>query len=113
MAKEFHDLEDSLKKFLVDEQTDNYNTSQANVHKYNNLKLSMDPVKEPRPHLFVRIGISEAYFDIADGKILNGGLGSDTRFVRRWIARNLQRGIFKEMWADAHKVETIDLKLID
>ena len=105
----FHDIEYNMRQYLIDEQSDNYNTSKANVAKYNNLKVSMDPKKEQTPHLMVRIGISEGYFSIDDAKVISGGLGADTRYVIRWMHRNFQRIDFKSLWEEANKTETLDL----
>ena len=106
----FHDIEYSLKQYLIEEQSDNYNTSHANIAKYNNLKASMLPQKEKAPHLMVRIGISEGFFSIDDATVISGGLGSDTRYVIRWLRRNFQRIDFKALWEEANKTETLDLK---
>ena len=107
----FHDIEYSMRQFLIDEQQDHYNSTRANVAKYNNLKVSMDPKKEPTPHLMVRIGISEGYFALDEAKVISGGLGSDTRYVIRWMRRNFQRYDFKTMWEEANKTETVDLNV--
>lgn len=109
MSKEFHDLEDSLRKYIMDEQKVSNAASYQLMHKYNNLTMSMHPSKEGRPHLFIKLGISEACFDIESGKIFNGGLGSDTRLVRNWIIRNIPRGVFKDLWKENNKVEQLDL----
>lgn len=62
----FKDLEDSLKKFMIDEQADAHNVRNMNVTKYNNMRIWMDPAKFQQPHFIVRISISEAVFSLAD-----------------------------------------------
>ena len=39
MSNELHNLEASLKKFLEESQNDHYNSRNANLYKYNNLKI--------------------------------------------------------------------------
>lgn len=107
MFTEFHSLEESLKSFLIEEQTDRYNTYNANLHKYNNLKIYMDPHKNETPHLIIRIGISEAMYNIENGEKIFGGLGSDERVVRRWIGRNLSRLNLNSAWARTNKTKQV------
>ena len=49
MSADTHTLEESLKKFLADEQQDRYNSRNANLYKYNNLKIFMEPKKIQHP----------------------------------------------------------------
>lgn len=49
----FKDLEDSLKKFMIDEQADAHNVRNMNVTKYNNMRIWMDPAKFQQPHFIV------------------------------------------------------------
>ena len=67
----FKDLEDSLKSFMIQEQSDAHNVRTANVAKYNNIKIWVDMAKYQQPHFFVRISISEAVFTINDCTKLN------------------------------------------
>ena len=41
----FKDMEDSLKKFIIQEQSDAHNIKTMNNAKYNNIKVWMDPSK--------------------------------------------------------------------
>lgn len=107
MTSEFHTLEESLKQFLIDAQSDNYNSRNTNFHKYNNLKIYANPAKNQTPHFIVRIGISEAMYDIAKREKLDGGLGSDERLVRRWIDRMAERFDISSIWASATKTKVI------
>ena len=54
----FKDMEDSLKSFIVQEQSDAHNIKSVNTAKYNNIKIWMDPSKNVQPHVTIRISIS-------------------------------------------------------
>ena len=95
----FKDLEDSLKKFLIEEQTDAHTVRNMNVNKYNNLRIWMDPSKYQQPHFFVRISISEAIFMIADCQKINGGLGYEERIVLKWFGRMGIKDKLRELWS--------------
>ena len=62
----FKDMEDSLKNYIIQEQSDAHNVRNINVTKYNNIKIWMDTTKYAEPHFFVRISISEAVFTLGD-----------------------------------------------
>lgn len=94
----FKDLEDSLKKFMLDEQSDAHNVRNVSVAKYNNLKVSMDVSKYQIPHFIIRITISEAVFSLADCAKINGGLGYDERFVIKWFGRMGIKDKLRELW---------------
>lgn len=108
MVDEFHPWQESLKEFLAEEQEDNYNTRSSNMHKYNNLKIYMDPKQNERPHFIIRIRIAEAMFDLDTGDKISGGLGADERYVRKWIHKNLARSDWGSNWGRAKKVEEIN-----
>lgn len=110
MFEEFHSFEESLKEFLAVSQTDNYTSRNANLYKYNNLKIYMDPAKHKTPHFIIRIGISEAIYDIEDGEKISGSLGPDDREVRRWIDRNLSNMNLKMSWIKSKKVKPVIMK---
>lgn len=54
------------------------------VRRYNNLRIRMEK-KYEFPHIIVTIGISEAVFDIIHWYKISGGLGSDERYVKKWV----------------------------
>lgn len=110
MTDKLHSLVESLKEFLAEEQGDSYNSHSANLYKYNNLKLYMDPKKSNLPHFIIRIGISEAMYSIEQGEKISGGLGADEKIVRRWIMRNLSKMNLGLEWAEANKTEVINVK---
>lgn len=99
----FKDLEDSLKTFLVQEQSDAHHAKSANNAKYNNIKLTMDPAKSPLPHVTIRISISEATYSLQDFSKKNGGLGFEERFVIRWFGRYGVKEKLMELWSSAER----------
>lgn len=109
MLDNFHSMEESIKEFLSEEQSDGYNSKNANFYKYNNLKLYIDPYKHTIPHFIIRIGISEAVYNAATGEKFAGGLGSDERYVRRWIERNLGKMDMEFAWKEANKASVVQI----
>jgi hypothetical protein len=101
----FKDMEDSLKSFLIQEQSDAHNVKNVSVAKYNNLKLWMDLTRNPLPHLIIRISISEATFSLADFSKINGGLGYEERFVIKWFGRFGVKEKLNELWNFAAKTK--------
>ena len=101
----FKDLEDSLRKFMLDEQSDAHNVRNVRVAKYNNLKISMDASKYQVPHFIVRISISEVVFSIADCAKINGGLGYEERLVIKWHGRMGIKDKLREFWNTASKIK--------
>ena len=113
MYEEFHKVQESLKDYLIDSGTDKYTSKHATYQKYNNLKLYMEPRKHPDPHFIVRIGISEAMYDLESCKRLTGGLGSDEKMIRRWFERSFNRDELKRAWNDSKKIKNVTLKKDD
>ncbi len=99
----FKDMEDSLKSFIIQEQSDAHNVKSVNNAKYNNIKVWMDTSKYIQPHFFVRISISEAVFNLTDCSKINGGLGYEERFVIKWFGRMGVKEKLKDLWSDAEK----------
>lgn len=110
MFAEFHTLEESLKTFLTESQSDSYNSSNANFYKYHNLKIYMDPKKSRTPHFIIRIGISEAMYNLEKGEKISGGLGTDERLIRRWLDRNLSKFNLNFLWNRSTKVKPVTMK---
>ena len=94
----FKDLEDHLKNFIIQEQSDAHNVRNVNVTKYNNIKIWMDMTKYTQPHFFVRVSISEAVFALDDCSKLNGGLGYEERFIIKWFGRMGIKEKLRELW---------------
>ncbi len=99
----FKDMEDSLKSFIIQEQSDAHNVKTVNVAKYNNIKIWMDLAKYVQPHFFVRISISEAVFALNDCSKINGGLGYEERFITKWFGRMGIKEKLIELWNTAEK----------
>lgn len=99
----FKDMEDSLKSFVIQEQSDAHNARSLNTAKYNNIKVWMDPTKNPIPHVSIRISISEASYSLNDFSKLNGGLGYEERFVLKWFGRFGIKEKLMELWSFADK----------
>lgn len=99
----FKDMEDSLKSFLTQEQSDAHNIKTVNTAKYNNIKISMAPAKSQIPHVIVRISISEAIFSIDGFNKINGGLGYEERLVLKWFGRYGVKEKLMELWNFAEK----------
>lgn len=110
MLAELHSLEESLKAFLTESQNDNYNSHNANLYKYNNLKIYMDPKKNNTPHFIIRIGISEAMYNIEQGEKISGGLGTDERLIRRWLDRNLSKMNLGFVWSRENRTKSVTMK---
>ena len=101
----FKDLEDNLKMYMIQEQSDAHNKGSVNLAKYNNIKISMDPSKNPLPHVTVRISISEATYIINGFSKTNGGLGYEERFVLKWFGRYGVKDKLIELWNSAEKTK--------
>lgn len=99
----FKDMEDSLKKFIIQEQSDAHNVKTMNTAKYNNIKIWMDPSKTQEMHVMIRISISEATYSLNDFSRINGGLGYEERHVLKWFGRFGIKEKLTELWSFAEK----------
>ena len=97
-ARSITKFENSLKEFLINAMTDKYGDAHSYAYRYNNLKVYMDTKREDEPHFYVQIGISEACFAILDGKKLEGGLGAEDTYVKRWSDRTNINNELKNHW---------------
>lgn len=88
----------SLTEFLINAMSDKYGDAKSYAYKYNNLKVFMDPKSVADAHFYVSIGISEACFAISDGKKLEGGLGSEDGYVKRWADRTNIKTELENHW---------------
>ena len=95
------DMEDSLKTFIIEEQSDAHNIKTVNTAKYNNIKISMNKQKNPQAHVIIRISISEATFSLANFTKMNGGLGYEERLVLKWFGRYGVKEKLTEIWKTA------------
>ena len=111
MAGELHILEESLKEELSAEaQNDMHKPKEANIGKYNNLRILMEPGQNKTPHFIVRIGISEAMYNIENGERMSGGLGADERYIRRWFDKTFSKSGLATAWSGANKAKTVTMK---
>jgi len=110
MAYEFHNLEESLKVFFLEAQSDSYNTKGINFHRYNNLKIMMNPKILKTPHFIVRVGISEAMFSLEDCEKISGGLGIDERYIYRWFEKPFVNSELQDAWRKTTKFDPIVIK---
>jgi hypothetical protein len=110
MSTELHFLEESLKSFLIQEQSDSYNAKSLTFYKYNNLRILMEPNQNKTPHFIVRIGISEAMYGIDSWEKLQGGLGSDERLIRKWFDKNHIKADLVEAWKRANMLKPVTMR---
>ncbi len=103
----FKDLEDNLRSYIIQEQSDAHNVRTVNIAKYNNVKIWMDLTKYQQAHFFVRISISEAVFALGDCSKLNGGLGYEERFIYKWFGRIGIKDKLHELWDTAQKASRV------
>lgn len=98
MAESIRVFENSLRDYLINVQTDSYNTSGKIEQRYNNLKVYMDPKKSSTPHFWVSVNISAVCYQIDPIEKMDGGMGSDERFVTMWAGRPNINGELKKHW---------------
>ena len=98
MAESIRAFENSLRDYLMDVQADSYNTFNRIEHKYNNLKVYMDPEKISIPHFWVSMNISAVCYKLDTLEKIDGGIGADERFVTMWAGRPNINGGLKKHW---------------
>lgn len=98
----FRTFENQLKNYLIS-KIKNPNDAPALMRKYGNIRFAMNHKKYERPHFIIRIGISEATFDIDTGILLSGGLGNDANEIRNWISKYLKKTELKSIWQTEYK----------
>lgn len=113
MQEDLHMLEASLKEYLAECNASDTHGIRVMINKYHNLRIYMDPKKNPKPHFIIRIGISEAMFDLESREKIIGSLGPDERDVRRWMEKNLFRVDLKAKWKQTKKVKEIKKEDLD
>lgn len=111
---DFHKQQEALKEYLASEQADKYNSRSANIYKYNNLKFGMEPTKITSPHLIIVIGISESVYNLETGERLSGGLGSDEKYIRKWLDKAFIKSELLSLWEKTkktkHTISKVDLE---
>lgn len=101
-------MEDNLKAFLIESQSDAHNIRNTAFAKYNNIKIWMDPGRYQEAHFIVRISISEAVYSLNDCSKINGGLGYEERLVIKWFGRMGIKDKLRELWESAEKKKNKD-----
>ena len=92
------ELEGNLKSFLIEAQSDAHNVKNLSTSRYNNIKIIMEPEKLRTHHVKIKMGISEAIFNLDSFEKINGGLGYEERLVHRWFERNGIKAKLQECW---------------
>ena len=109
MSAELHTLETSLQAYLVEANSDAYNSKGAALYKYNNLKVFIDLKKTKMPHFVVRVGISEAVFHLGSCEKISGGLGCDERCIHHWFEKATIASSLAEAWKQAQRAEAVQM----
>ena len=111
MPSSIHVFENSLKEYLVNMQSDSYNTCNQIRYKYNNLKVYMEPEKNSVPHFWVSVNISSVCFGIEPLTKICGSLGADERYVFSWASRANINGELRKHWAYLVKSNSVSTSL--
>ena len=98
-------FENMLKEYLIEQQDDAYNKRNVNFQRYNNLKVYMSPSKVPHPHVWIRVGISEACFSLTDNSVLYGSIGQDSKYIAKWLNKPGIKEELARTWIDANKAD--------
>lgn len=117
MVATLNEMANRLQTFIIDMQSDAHTLTSLhfNLSKYNNLKLSMDEAVR-YPHITVRIGISQATYSLKDAVRMDGGLGPDEKYIRKWLENNvieyelteIYRNFRENLTGDGHHNESDD-----
>lgn len=108
MPSSINVFENSLREYLVNMQSDSYNTCNQIKYKYNNLKVYMEPNKNAVPHFWVSVHISSVCYALEPLTKICGSLGSDERYVVSWASRVNINGELKKHWAYLTKSSSIN-----
>lgn len=98
MAESIRVFENSLRDYLINVQSDAYNTQGKVEYKYNNLKVYMEPKRTSIPHFWVSVNISAACYQIDPLEKIDGSMGGDERFIMMWAARPNINGELRKHW---------------
>lgn len=106
--KTLHELATKLQEYIINSQQDAHNSTNMSVTKYNNLKLRMEATELKYPNIIVRIGISEAIYNFADGTKTDGSLGPDEKYVRKWLGSSTVLADLKEIYNSLNDLVKIE-----
>jgi len=86
MVATLNEMANKLQTYIIESQSDAHSSGAFNLNlsKYNNIKFAMDETVR-YPHVIIRIGISEATYNLRDKNRTEGSLGPDERYVYKWI----------------------------
>ena len=98
MGKTLNEMASDLKALIKDLNSDTHNAGSFRPEKYNNLKLTMEPQRDPNPHVVINIAISEAKFNLNTLEKTTGSLGPDEKYVQRWFGKSGTTDNLKECW---------------
>lgn len=111
MSKTLNELASMLKELIKDLNSDAHNANGFKAEHYNNLKVSMSPDKDTRPHVIVTIGMSEAMYSLSTHQRISGSLGPDEKYVLRWFNKTGVADSLKDLWrTKLRKQKEIDEK---
>ena len=99
MIESIKTFENSLRDYLIDVQSDAYNSASKIRHRYNNLKVYMEPNKIPIPHFGVSVNISSACYTLEPLVKIAGSMGQDEKYILMWAMRPNIYGELKRQWA--------------
>lgn len=94
----FRELENNLKTFLIEAQSDAHNVKTMSTSRYNNITISMDPKKIKQKHVTIKMGMSEAVYTLDSFEKISGGLGYEERLVHRWFDRSGIKSKLEDCW---------------
>ena len=117
MVATLNEMANKLQTFIIDMQSDAHTLTSINFNmsKYNNLKLLMDEGIR-YPHITIRIGISQATYSLRDIVRMDGGLGPDEKYIRKWLENSvieyelseIYRNFRENLTGDGHHNESDD-----
>lgn len=97
-SAELHRVETSLKEYLIEAQMQGTSGKALPLHRYNNLKVTVDKARFPFPHFMVNIGISSVVFTMEACEKIYGGIPTDEKYIQRWYMRSSAKATLEEYW---------------
>lgn len=85
MGRSLNELVTHLKETIENLQSDAHNIAGFNKHRYNNLKIIIPEYASGPKEFKIRIGISEAAYDLNTMEKKSGSLGQDEKYIQRWL----------------------------
>ena len=107
-----HEMAVKLQEFIIQQQSDAHSSSGLNISKYNNIKLKMDGMID-YPHVIVYIGISEALYNVKNVTKVDGGLGSDEKYIWKWLNKSSTIENLMELYKSLSDLASIEDEIKD